>query len=142
MTVVMKKQCLQTSCGLMFPINLINSTYINKPPFLQLCNADYARYSSRHLHQCISEHKYLAIGKLIQKHQLTQSALEDKQFSNLKKCRLKFDCLIFEVLFIKELSPLLNTQINRKTQFVPNFLCDSLHAIILYYIYFSTFQNF
>ena len=34
----------------------------------------------------------------------------DKQFSILRKCRSKFDCLIFEMLFIKELKPGLNTQ--------------------------------
>ena len=32
------------------------------------------------------------------------------QFSILRKCRTKFDCLIFEILFIKELKPGLNTQ--------------------------------
>ena len=34
----------------------------------------------------------------------------DKQFSVLKKCRSKFDCLFFEMLFIRELNPELNTQ--------------------------------
>ena len=33
-----------------------------------------------------------------------------KQFSVLRKCRSKFDRLIFEMLFIKELKPGLNTQ--------------------------------
>ena len=36
--------------------------------------------------------------------------LVDKQFSVLKKFRSKFDCLIVEMLFIKELNPKLNTQ--------------------------------
>ena len=39
-----------------------------------------------------------------------RSDLKDKQFSVLRKCRLKFDCLIFEMLFMKELKPGLNTQ--------------------------------
>ena len=34
------------------------------------------------------------------------------QFSVLKKCRSKFGCLIFEMLFIKELNPELNTHKN------------------------------
>ena len=38
------------------------------------------------------------------------SLLKDKQFSVLRKCRSKFDCLIFEVLFIKKLKPGLNSQ--------------------------------
>jgi len=75
-----------------------------------LCDADYVGYTTRHLHQRIREHKYSAIGRHIEEHGLTKSALEDKQFPILKKCRSKFDCLVFEMLFIKELSPVLNTQ--------------------------------
>ena len=41
---------------------------------------------------------------------LLKTYLVDKQFSVLKKWRSKFDCLIFEMLFIKELNPKLNTQ--------------------------------
>ena len=40
----------------------------------------------------------------------SKTDLKDKQFSVLKKCRSKFECLIFEMLFIKELNPELNTQ--------------------------------
>ncbi len=36
--------------------------------------------------------------------------LEDKQFTVLKQCRLKFDCLIFEMLLFRKLNPQLNTQ--------------------------------
>ena len=43
-------------------------------------------------------------------HGLSKSDLKDKQFSVLRKCRSKFDCLIFEMLFIKELKSGLNTQ--------------------------------
>ena len=46
----------------------------------------------------------------LEDHGLSKSDLKDKQFSVLKKCRSKFDCLIFEMLFIKELKPGLNTQ--------------------------------
>ena len=46
----------------------------------------------------------------LQDHGLSKSDLKDKQFSVLRKCRSKFDCLIFEMLFIKELKPGLNTQ--------------------------------
>ena len=37
-------------------------------------------------------------------------------FKILKKCQSKFDCLIFEMFFIKELKPTLNKQ------------CDSIRA--------------
>ena len=59
---------------------------------------------------CIGEHKYSAIGRHLKDHGVSKSDLKDKQFSVLRKCRSKFDCLIFEMLFIKELKPGLNTQ--------------------------------
>jgi len=46
-----------------------------------LCDADYVGYTTRHLHQRIIEHKYLAISRHIEEHGLTKSALEDKKFS-------------------------------------------------------------
>ena len=49
-------------------------------------------------------------GGHLEDHGLSKSDLEDEQFSVLRKCRSKFDCLIFEMLFIKELKPGLNTQ--------------------------------
>ena len=33
-----------------------------------------------------------------------------KQFTSLKKCRGKLECLIYEMLFIKDKKPKLNTQ--------------------------------
>ena len=75
-----------------------------------LCDADYVRYTTRHLHQRIGEHKHSAIGRHLEDHGLSKSDLKDRQFSVLRKCRSKFDCLIFEMLFIKELKPGLNTQ--------------------------------
>ena len=40
----------------------------------------------------------------------SKTDLKDKQFFVLKKCRSKVECLIFEMLFIKELNTELNTQ--------------------------------
>ena len=48
-------------------------------------------------------------GRHLENHGLSKSDLKDKQFSVLRKCRTKFGCLIFEMLFIKELNPGLNT---------------------------------
>ena len=73
-----------------------------------LCDADYVGYTARH--QRSNEHKYSAIGRHLEQHGLFKTDLVDKQFSVLKKRRSKFDCLIFEMLFIKELNPKLNTQ--------------------------------
>ena len=75
-----------------------------------LCITDYVGYTTRHLHQSINEHKYSAIGRHLEQHGLLKTDMADKQFSVLKKCRSKFDCLIFEMLFIRELNPELNTQ--------------------------------
>ena len=69
-----------------------------------LCDTDYVGYTARHLHQRIGEHKYSAIGRHLEDHGLSKSDLKDKQFSILRKCRTKFDFLIFEMLFIRDLS--------------------------------------
>ena len=58
----------------------------------------------------IGKHKPSPIGRHLEDHGLSKSDLKDKQFSVLRKCRSKFDCLIFEMLLIKELKPGLNTQ--------------------------------
>ena len=50
------------------------------------------------------------IGRHLEDHGLSKSDLNDKQFSVLRKCRSKFGCLIFEMLFIKDEKPGLNTQ--------------------------------
>ena len=70
-----------------------------------LRDADYVGYTTRHFHQRINEHKYSAMGR-----HLSKTDLDNKQFSVLEKCSSKFDCLIFEMLFNKELNPELNTQ--------------------------------
>ena len=36
--------------------------------------------------------------------------LRESQFTVLRKCQSKFDCLVFEMLFIKKLKPNLNIQ--------------------------------
>ena len=70
-----------------------------------------------HLHQHINEHKCSAIGRRLEEHGQSKTDLDDKQFSVLKNCRSKFDCLIFRMLFIKELNP--------ETLFAPNSSRDS-----------------
>jgi len=75
-----------------------------------LCDTDYVWYPTRHLHQRIGEHEHSAIGRHLGDHGLSKFDLKDKQFSVLRKCKSKFDCLRFEMLFIKELKPGLNTQ--------------------------------
>ena len=74
------------------------------------CDASYVGYTARHLHQRIEEHRYSAIGR----HRLADhgqtTAPPAASFSVLKKCASKFDCLIHEMFYIKELKPSLNVQ--------------------------------
>ena len=112
-------QNLSTNIGVQFKpvfpskkIGRILALKEKKPPFVNnqcvvykfeydLCDADYVGYTARHLHQRINEHKYSAIGRHLEQHGLSKADFVDKQFSVLKKCRSKFDCLIFEMLFIR-----------------------------------------
>ena len=99
----------------------------NKPPLVNqqcvvynfqcnLCDAGYVGYTCRHLHQRIEEHKGSAIGShLKEQHDIAPNDIA-QFFKILKKCQSKFDCLIFEMFFIKELKPSLNKQ------------CDSISA--------------
>ena len=75
-----------------------------------LCDADYVGYTARHLHQRIAEHKYSSIGKHLLEAHGDKNLLNEGQFRVLKKCHGKFDCLVYEMLFIQELKPSLNTQ--------------------------------
>ena len=75
-----------------------------------MCDADYVGYTARHLHQRIAEHKNLAIGRHFLEAHGNNNLLKENQFTVLRKCQNKFDCLVFEMLFIKILKPNLNIQ--------------------------------
>ena len=93
----------------------------NKPPIVNtqcvvysfqcdLYDSNFVGFTARHLHQSISEHRYSAIGKHPQIQHDNKRAKIDHLFTVLKKCRSKFDCLIYEMMFIKDIKPSLNTQ--------------------------------
>ena len=75
-----------------------------------LCDAGYVGYTARHLHQRIAEHKNSAIGRHFLEAHGNNNLLKENQFTVLRKCQGKFDCLVFEMLFIKKLKPNLNIQ--------------------------------
>ena len=75
-----------------------------------LCDTDYIGYTTRHLHQRIEEHRASAVGTHVKGCHGTSNPELLKQFSVLKKCQGKLDCLIREMLFIRERKPKLNTQ--------------------------------
>ena len=77
-----------------------------------LCDAGYVGYTRGHLQNRVKGHKQQS--SAIAKHYknvhgtVPQDLL--KCFEVLKKCRNKFDCLVYEVLFIRTLKPNLNVQ--------------------------------
>ena len=75
-----------------------------------LCDADYVGYTRRHLFQRIEEQKHSAIEKHLRDAYNQMNKDLQKQFTILKKCRGKLECLICEMLFIKDKKPKLNTQ--------------------------------
>ena len=81
-----------------------------------LCDAGYVGYTCRHLHQQIEEDKGSGIGNHLREQHDMEPEDITQNFRILRKCQNKFDCLIFEMFFIKELKPTLNKQ------------CDSILA--------------
>ena len=77
-----------------------------------LCDAGYVGYTCGHLHNGVKGHKQQSFA--IAKHyknmhgKMSQGLLE--HFKVLKKCKNKFDCLVYEMLFIRSLKPNLNVQ--------------------------------
>lgn len=75
--------------------------------YRQLCDMGCVGHTNQHLHQHIAEHHISKSST--KKHMQTQygvvmsASLVD--FSGLKKRRNKFDCLLYEMLFKKELEP-------------------------------------
>ena len=69
----------------------------------------YLGYTRRHLHQRTDEHRYSVIGKHEQSHSSRRNDIQG-QFTVLKRCQSKFECLIHEMLLIRKIKPTLNTQ--------------------------------
>ncbi len=73
---------------------------------------DYVGFTNRHQHQRVNEHtrSTASTGKHIkQQHEIEHLTITDN-FSVLRKCRNKLECLIYEMLYIKDLKPSLNVQ--------------------------------
>ena len=76
-----------------------------------LCCANYVVwFSARHLHQRTSEHHYLTIGKHLEAQHDNNRTKIDHLLKVLRKSNSKFDCLVYEILYIKDIKPSLNTQ--------------------------------
>ena len=100
-----------------------------------LCDAEYVGYTSRHLHQRIDEHRYSAIGKHLKNdHALEAIGDLSNNFSVLKKCNGKLDCLIYEMLFIKKKRPCLNTQSDSIRAKLSKFVTIYMHTFTFYHL--------
>ena len=77
-----------------------------------LCDAGYVGYTRGHLHTRVDGHKQKASSVYKHYHEQHGEVPKDllRRFSILKKCRNKFDCLVNEMLFIRDLKPTLNVQ--------------------------------
>ena len=73
------------------------------------CDANYVGYTLQHLHQRTDEYRYSVIGKHEQSHSSRRNDIQG-QFTVLKHCQSKFDCLIHKMLLIRKIKPTLNTQ--------------------------------
>jgi len=74
-----------------------------------LCDADYVGLC-RHLHQRVEEHKRSVIGNHVREQHGNEPCEIAKNFRFLRKGSNKFDCLIFETFFIRDLKRKLNKQ--------------------------------
>ena len=77
-----------------------------------LCDEGYVGYTRGHLHNRVKGHKQQssAIARHYKNAHGTIPRDLLKRFEVLKKCKNKFDCLVFEMLFIRTLKPSLNVQ--------------------------------
>ena len=91
---------------------------MSNSPFVSQANIRYFGRSS-YVQQCVGEgvgqytrHDpyHTAIGKHLLEAHGSSCHLNENQFWILRKCRSKFECLVYEMLFIKECNPRLNTQ--------------------------------
>ena len=58
----------------------------------------------------VSKHKNSAIGKHFHEAHGRRDRLNESHFKILRKCPGKFDCLVFEMLYIQKFKPNLNVQ--------------------------------
>ena len=123
-------------------VNQQNFVYFFK---CDLCDADYVGFTSRNLHQRVEvEHKRLVIGNHLREQHGNEPCEIAKNFRVLRKSSNKFDILIFEMFFIRDLKPKLNRVIpsaqscllNTSNIFHSLHLLFALHFRILLFLLF------
>ena len=73
-----------------------------------LCDVDYIGYTSRHLHQRIDKHYDTAIGRHVKEKHGEDAERIVNCFSVLRKCQGNYDCLLCEMLHVKQHKPSFN----------------------------------
>ena len=103
-----------------------------------LCDTGYVGYTTRHLFSRIDEHRHQssAIAKHLKSCHSTDTKSIQNNFSVLKKCKNKIDCLIHEMLFIRDLNPSLNKQSDPITLY-----CQSFYIVIVFKYCSCNFYN-
>ena len=67
-------------------------------------------FFKQYMNNFVISHKSSVVGEhMVQQHGEDAKNIE-KNFKVLRKCRGKFECLLYEMLFIKDLKPSLNKQ--------------------------------
>ena len=94
-------------------------------------DADYVGMTTRRLHQRIVEYQYSSIGNHFREHHNSLLGLKSSQFY-VFKCSSKFNCIVYEMLFIRKLKPSLNLQ-HKVTQLMQNVLLN-FYCFLLYFI--------
>ena len=98
---------------------------------------------TRHLFQCIADHRYSAIGRHLRDAHGNIDLLNESQFRMLKICSTKWDCLVYEMLYIRTIRPNLNTQRDSLFKFQCFLIYSSLHYIwSLLLLYFHMIMTF
>ena len=121
--------------------SIVNKQCVVNYFLCDLCDADYVGYTARQLHQRVAEHKNSVIGRHFLEAHGNNNLLKDNQITVLRKCQRKFDCLVFEMLFIKNLKRNLNTQM-AWTPYVRNFLLRyNFYQLLFFSIYGPKLAN-
>ena len=98
-----------------------------------LCDASCLGYTRRNLSQRIGGHKQSAIGKHLRVAHNQRNKDLQEQFTVLKKCREKFERLIYEMLSTQEKKPKLNIQSDsmKAKLFSTKLSLSTFHIVVL-----------
>ena len=105
------------------------------------CDAHCVGYTARHLHQRIAEHKYSASGRHFVEAHGSNHLLKENQFRVLIRYQEKFNRLVFEMLFIKNLKINLNIQTDSIRVKLFNYYCSFLTVeLFMTHCYFGMYR--